>query len=488
MAIALLVAPMITAVAVPASAREARAAREPAPAEIERVVAEYATRTGYPGIATAITLGDRVLYTGGYGHDSSGAAVTATTPMPVASVSKSFTALAVMRLVEVGKVVLDAPVRDYLPGFRIADPRGERITVRRLLEQTSGLSDGTFPEKSLPQPGSPADAVTRARTATLAADPGTRHLYTNTNYHLAARLVEVVTGEPFAEYMRRQVFGPAGMRSTTTISQTPRDLPPGVREGHLYAYGMSIPAPEPKRFVGGSDGVITTAEDMATWLITQNGGGVAPNGTRLLSAEGVRTTHTPSDRRWTYGLGWDTDARGRVSHSGIWFTYTAHQLLLPGGYGIAVIGNGGIGLGNEGIGALAEELATLVTGGSPETGSSLRLIIDLVLACLTLLSLALGVRNLRRTGRWAGRFVSRPAWRLLPRLLPRLFPLVLLVFLPRLLGMLAGGGRDLTHLQLFYYSVALVTWTAVATLSNLAVLTTRVVALVRLRRTFHPGQ
>ncbi|MFF4991688.1 serine hydrolase domain-containing protein [Streptosporangium saharense] len=467
---------MTVAVPLPAQA-------EPYGTAVQRVVSGFAARSGYPGVAVAITRGDRVLYTGGYGHDSSGAPVTATTPMPVASVSKSFTALAVVRLAEEGKVVLDAPVRDYLPGFHLADPRGTRITVRQLLNQTSGLSDATFPEKSLPQPGSPEEAVVRARAATLATEPGTRHRYTNTNYHLAARLVEVVTGEPFAEHLRRHVFGPIGMRSTTTISQTPRDLPSGVREGHLYAYGLSLPAAEPKRFVGGSDGVITTAEDVATWLITQNSGGVAPNGTRLLSAAGVRATHTSSDRRWTYGLGWDTDTKGRIGHSGVWFTYTAHQLLLPGGYGIAVMGNSGIGLGNEGIGALADELAALVTGGTAETGPPLRLIIDLALACLTLLSLVLGVRNLRRVRRWAERFASRPRWRLVPRLLPRVFPLVLLVFLPRLLGTLAGGGRDLTHLQLLYYSAPLVIWTAVAALMNLAVLTSRIVTLVRLRRT-----
>ena len=159
---------------------------------------DFADHGGYPGVAIAITKGDQVVQVGGYGHDSSGAAVTATTPMPVASVSKSFTALAVMQLVEAGKVALDAPVRQYLPDFRIADPRGARITVRQLLNQTSGISDGTLPEKSLPQPDSLAAAVVRARAATLAAEPGTKHVYTNTNYHLAARLVEVVAGEPFA--------------------------------------------------------------------------------------------------------------------------------------------------------------------------------------------------------------------------------------------------------------------------------------------------
>ncbi|MBF9130652.1 beta-lactamase family protein [Plantactinospora sp. S1510] len=459
----------------------ASAKQEPDAAAIERAVSAYAGRAAYPGIAVTITKGSQVLYAGGYGHDSAGAAVTATTPMPAASVSKSFTALAVMQLVEAGKVTLESPVRDYLPDFRIADPRGAQITVRQLLDQTSGITDSTLPEKSLPQPDSLAGAATRARSATLAVEPGTRHFYTNTNYHLAARLVEVVAGEPFTDYLRRHVFEPIGMGATTTINQTPRDLPRDVRKGHVYAYGASIPAVEPKRFVNGSDGVISTASDMAKWLIVQSNAGLAANGTRLVSATSIASMHTSSDPRWTYGMGWDTDRKGRVNHSGIWFTYTADTLLLPDGYGIAVIGNSGIGLANEGISPLADELATLVTGGEPSTGAPVRLIVDLTLAGLTLLSLLLGIRNLRRARIWADRFATRPPWRLALRLLPRLTPLALLVVLPDLLGRIVGGGRDITFIQLCYYSIALVSWTAVAAVLNASVLTARIVALSRPR-------
>ncbi|MFB9882640.1 serine hydrolase domain-containing protein [Planobispora siamensis] len=464
---------MITAMPGPASAGE-----RPDEAAVRRVVADFADTSGYPGVAVAITEGDRVLYTGGYGRDSSGAAVTARTPMPVASVSKSFTALAVMQLAEAGKVTLDAPVRDYLPDFRVADPRGARITVRELLNQTSGISDGTLAEKSLPQPDSLAGAVTRARDSALAADPGTKHSYTNTNYHLAARLVEVVSGEPFTDYLRRHVFGPLGMRATATIDKTPRDLPREVRRGHLYAYGASIPATEPERFVNGSDGVISTAEDLARWLIVQNNAGRAADGTRLVSPSGITAMHTSTDRRWPYGLGW-RDRDGRVGHDGVWFTYTAQVLLLPGGYGIAVIGNSGLGLGNEGVGALADRLAALVTGGEAPAADSVRLTVDLVLGALTLLSLLLAVRTLRRTRAWADRLATRPSWRLALRLSPRLVPLALLVSLPDLLTRLIGGGRDITFEQLCYYSMPLVVWFAVMAAANVAVLAARVTALTR---------
>jgi CubicO group peptidase (beta-lactamase class C family) len=428
---------------------------------VERLVTGFAGRAGYPGIAVAITKGGQVLHTAGYGRDSTGAAVTATTPMPVASLSKSVTALAVMRLVEDGRVELDAPVRRYLTDFRVADPRGERITVRQLLDHTSGITDGTLAEKSLRQPDSLADAVVRARSATLATAPGTAHAYTNTNYHLAARLVEVVAGEPWAEHLRRRVFEPLGMRATTTIDRTPRDLPPGVARGHVYAYGASVPAAEPDRFVAGSDGVITTARDLAQWLILQND-----------RTGSVAATHASPDPRWTYGLGWDTESDGRVRHNGVWFTCTASALLLPSGHGIAVLGNSGIGLANEGTDQLADALAALVTGGRAPSGAPARWIADLVLAGLTLVSVVLGVRNLRRARTWAKR---GPSWRLALRLIP----LVLLIALPDLLGRVLAGGRDITFGQLAYYSPALVVWASCAALLNLGVLTARVAALLR---------
>ncbi|MEU5947624.1 serine hydrolase domain-containing protein [Micromonospora sp. NPDC047465] len=449
---------------------------------VERVVEDFASRAGYPGIAVAITRGDQVLHVGGHGHDASGAAVTATTPMPVASVSKSFTALAVMQLVEAGKVELDAPVRRYLPDFQIDDARGARVTVRELLNQTSGITDRTLREKSLRQPDSLAAAQQRARAATLAADPGTRYAYTNTNYHLAARLVEVVSGEPFADYLRDRVFEPVGMRSTISIDQTPGDLPEQVREGYVYAFGATVPATEPKRFVAGSDGVIATAADMAQWLIMQNSGGVAASGARVVSASSITAMHTPSGSGSTYGLGWDRDDNGWVRHNGVWFTFTASQLLLPSGYGIAVLGNSGIGLGNEGTDQLADAIAELVAGGSPQAPAALRLIIDLVLAGFTLLSLALGVRNLRRSGEWARRFAVRPFWQPVMRLVPRLVPLALLVMLPDLLGQVVGGGRDVTFVQLAYYTLPLVVWTAVTAITNASVMMTRVWALVRAPR------
>ena len=121
----------------------ARVAGEPSPAVIDDYLATAMESTALPGMSVVVTHQGKIVHAAGYGHDSTGEPVTENTPMRVASVSKSFTAMAVMTLVDDGKISLDEPVARRLPEFRMADPRARAITVRHLLNQTSGLSDTT---------------------------------------------------------------------------------------------------------------------------------------------------------------------------------------------------------------------------------------------------------------------------------------------------------------------------------------------------------
>lgn len=300
-------------------------------------------------------------------------------------------------------------MQSYLPDFEVDDPRTSKITVRELLNQTSGISYETLREKSLPQPHGLQAAEQRARDSTLAEEPGTRHHYTNTNYHLAARLVEVVSQQPFADYLHERVLDPLDMDDSTSIDMTTDDLPQGVSKGHTYLYGISVAATEPERFVNGSDGLITTADDMAKWLIMQTNEGIAADGERLATPESIDLTRsTPNDQ--PYGLGWDRDQKGRWGHSGVWFTYTAYQMLLPSGHGIAIMSNSGLGMGNESPYLLADGMAAILKGQEPQQIAAIRLYIDLALAAVTLLSIGFGVRTVRRAGAWAARVTHRRWW------------------------------------------------------------------------------
>ncbi len=116
-----------------------------------------------------------------------------------------------MQLVEAGRIELDAPVQTYLPEFSVADPSGARtITVRMLLQQTSGLADAGFPEMTLSQPATIAERVNGLREAELVSEPGTTFHYFNPNYAILARVVEVVSGRSFADYLHARVFTPIG--------------------------------------------------------------------------------------------------------------------------------------------------------------------------------------------------------------------------------------------------------------------------------------
>lgn len=443
----------------------------PAPASIDAYVERYRAATGLPGGAVAITKEGKVVHAAGYGETATGEPLTADTPMAVASVSKSFTALAVMQLVEKGKVALDQPVRRYLPEFTMADPRAADITVRQLLNQTSGMADSAFHEKSLPQPGTLEGAVARLRTARLATQPGTAFSYHNTNYQVAARLVEVVSGEPFAAYLRAHVFTPPGMGNSKTVD-TDRDLP-GSARGHLVVLGRAVAVPEPAGFGNGSGGVLSTANDMARWLIAQDDG--------ILSRESVTEMRTPSEQNRKYALGWMSGRTERgtpvIEHDGDLFTSTAAQLLMPqSGYGIAVMANTGTAYGDAD--ALMDGIVAMIEGGAPRLPSMPPyLVTDILFALLTLATAGLAVRGVARSRRWAA---TRRGWRRW-RLLPYPGPLILCVMIVPVMRVLLRGG-DITWIQVVYLYPTFMVWLVTASAAGLTVVAARLWGAARLRR------
>ncbi|MET1071827.1 MAG: serine hydrolase domain-containing protein [Umezawaea sp.] len=422
----------------------------PAPALDAATIDRLAADVDLPGLSVAVTKDDRVVLAKGYGHDSTGAPLTAATPMRLASVSKSFVAMAVMTLVDAGRIALDAPVADQLPEFHPADPRAKRITVRHLLNQTSGLSDATTDIPRTWEARSLRDLVGVLDTATLADDPGRGFHYHNPNYGVAARLVEVAGGQAFDDYLRDHVLTPLGMRSHDRVA-----------DGYVEAYGRWFARPELPSFEG--DLIISSADDMARWLIAQQG-----RRPQVVSAEGLRTMHTPPSGEYAMGWGVEVPEQGhqRLSHSGNLFTYTAAQVIVPEtGYGFAVMTNS-TALLDEAY-ELVESLIAVSEGRSPGSGTSLWPI-DLGLGLATLAVAALGVRGVRRAGR------KRSPWRAVPHLLA----VVPLLGYPAFVGFLSNG-RTVTWPQLAYVSLPIVVLLGVLALAGTATATARLVALSR---------
>ncbi|MEV4751631.1 serine hydrolase domain-containing protein [Streptosporangium sp. NPDC049248] len=444
---------------------------------IDRHMRDYIERTRLPGALIAVTKGDQVVYTAGYGRTAGGEAITKDTPMPLASVSKSFTALAVLHLADQGRLSLDDPVRKHLPEFTMADPRAGKITVRELLQQTSGMSDRTFPELTLPAADTLKDAVAMLRTAPLAADPGTRKIYHNPNYSLAARLVEVVAGVPFGDHMAATVFAPLGMTSTKTVNTTV-DLP-GAGEGYVRAYGRVVRRSHPKWFVNGAYGVVSTADDMAKWLITQNGAG------RVFPRETVKIAQTASGVGGSgYGMGWDTGrttgGAPKLQHTGWLLTHNSAQTLLPAsGYGIAVVTNTGMISGDDAV-IITDGLVDIIEG-RPDAGTvPFTMTADPWLGGLALLNLVLGFLGVYRARGWARRRAGRPGWRLVVRLVPYALPIALFAGLADLIGFVMNRVGTLD--QITYVWLALYIWAGTGALAAAAVVASRLVHTVLARR------
>ncbi len=177
-------------------------------------VAAQAKEFDVPGVAVGVLLDGREIYAS-HGVTSLGnpLEVDEKTLFPLASVSKTFTATALMRLVAEGKVELDAPVRRYVPELELADERAAaQITVLNLLNHTAGLEwnliDDGVGDRSL------AGLVAKLHRLPLIAPPGTRASYSQAGYNLAGRIIEKVTGLPFEQAMASLVLEPVGLSDT----------------------------------------------------------------------------------------------------------------------------------------------------------------------------------------------------------------------------------------------------------------------------------
>lgn len=417
---------------------------------VDRFLSDQIDAASIPGAAVAITQGAQVVHIAGFGHDSTGAPITGSTLFRVSSLSKSFTALAVLQLVDEHRLRLDDAVMVHLPEFRLADPRGADITVRQLLQQTSGLADSQVHELSREQPRSLAEAVAALRTARLVAAPGTQWNYTNPNYQIAARLVEVVSSEPFDSYLRDHVLRRVGMTSALTVDYDDQGVP-GLGDGHTVAFGHAHAVNGPHTFEVGAGGVVASAADMAQWLIVQTNHGRAADGTPIVSDDSLAEQHSPGAHTNSYAMGWDTDgpaeAPTRLEHTGSLLTWSSYMDVVPGsGYGVVVLLNSGSGLMLDqtgifyGVRDIVE--GTNLTPPGPAGARFNAKTLDRILGLLTLAVLLLGARGVIRARRWAHRHAHSSWISLGARTVPYLAVLTAAAAFPKLAGHLLG--REVT--------------------------------------------
>ena len=330
--------------------------------------------TGAASMSVALVDGSRIVWrqTFGVADRATGAKPTDTTMYGIGSVSKIFVTMAVMQLVDAGTVSLDAPVVDYLPAFRMADPAYRQITVRMLLDHSAGLpgSDYYNTLTTAPNPEYMArQFLAGLATQRLKTTPGSMSVYCNDCFTLAEMVVAAVSGQPYDAYVTGRIFTPLGM----THSRFPTAAFADDTYAHAYADSTTTTA-APQEFVNlyGSGAVWSTPTDMAHVATMLVAGGVYA-GHRVLSAasvaqmgrDQVRTTLDPAPlNSLIYGLGWDTvrqlglAAVGEVGwmKGGDTQAYHAALMVAPGAKLSAIVESVGYAISSTAVEELAERM------------------------------------------------------------------------------------------------------------------------------------
>jgi CubicO group peptidase (beta-lactamase class C family) len=370
------------------------------------------------------------------------------------SLSKSFTALAIMQLVEQGQVELDAPVQRYIPWFRVSDEAASaQITVRHLLNQTSGLSTKTgraFQGNPDVSDGALEGAVRALRDVSLAEPVGKAYQYSTINYAVLGLIVQTVSGQSFEDYVQEHIFSPLDMRTSYT-SQSEAQAH-GLASGYRYWFGQPVAADLPdNRSLRPAGYLISSVEDMAHYLIAQLNDGRYVDQS-LISPQGIAAMHQPAvsqgDDQSFYGMGWKmgpTNGVSTVWHDGSTFNYYANMTLVPAGsWGVVILQNS-YSFPDEISGtyqmkAFADGVTSLVVGKqppSPPASTALLVLYGILLLVVVVQGTGM-LRSLKALRRWRSQPETRPhgkMWHIfLPLVWNLLWVVLVLVGLPKVFG------------------------------------------------------
>jgi CubicO group peptidase (beta-lactamase class C family) len=300
---------------------------------IDRIAAQALEQTGVPSASVAVVQHGKLVYTHAYGSArlavGSAPAVAATPEMrySIGSISKQFTAAAILMLQEEGKLSLDDAVGKYVPNLT----RGNEVTIRQILSHTSGYQD-YWPEDYVMTTMLPNVSAQQILDGwakkPLDFEPGTEWQYSNTNFVIAGRIVEQVTGEPLMQFLTRRIFRPLGMTSVWNSDEA-KLTQADATAYYRHALGPLRAAPKEGRgwmFAAGE--LAMTARDLALWdesLIAQS----------ILKPESYKQMFTEvklkNGKGTEYGLGVDVrDRNGHrsIEHSGEVSGFVADNVVL----------------------------------------------------------------------------------------------------------------------------------------------------------------
>jgi CubicO group peptidase (beta-lactamase class C family) len=342
-------------------------------AKIDEIAAKALTDNATPSVSIAIVQGGKIAYEKAYGKARLDPPADATPAMrySIGSVSKQFLAGAVLLLVEDGKLSLDDRVSRYLPNLT----RAGDITIRQLLSHTSGYQD-YYPQDYTPpfmqKPVTADSILEQFARKPLDFDPGTRWQYSNTNYVVAGRIVERVTGGPFFAFLSKRILEPLAMTSAIDLNE--HTLGPSDAAGYTrFALGPPRLAPaEGRGWLYAAGELAMTAHDLALWDISLlEHKLLKPASLELMTAPVRLRNGTPTN----YALGVTvSDAHGhpKLAHGGAVSGFVSSNTVWPDqGAAVVVFANED---GSHAPGSITDQIATLLLteADDPQAAGALR--------------------------------------------------------------------------------------------------------------------
>jgi CubicO group peptidase (beta-lactamase class C family) len=332
--------------------------------KLEKFIFEKLSKSKLPGLSMAIVRGDEVIYKRGFGFRDLGYGLSATphTMYAIASVTKSFTCIAILQLQEGGKLSLDDPIDKHIP-FNLQSA-GESVRIAHLMSHSSGIPALAYAESLIRSTigagehwlpiSSYADLITFMEDAEdwAIAKPGERWFYLNEGYVLLGYIIEQCARMPYEQYLKEHIFDPLGMDRTffeKELVEKEQDVAvpyiitrDGERKPSVYPYGA----------ISSDGGIISNVLDLATYVSMYLGWG-EHQGKRVLSREAIEDmqcarVRTPlegpfGDVGYGLGLGIAPDFFGHklIQHGGNVGVATAYIGFIPEeNYGIALLSNG----------------------------------------------------------------------------------------------------------------------------------------------------
>jgi D-alanyl-D-alanine carboxypeptidase len=298
--------------------------------KIDAITKQALTNTGVPSASIAIVQAGAITYLQAYGDGRIKPRKPALPPMrySIGSISKQFTAAAVLLLAEQGKLSLDDPVSRFVPNLT----RGNEVTIRELLSHTSGYQD-YWPQDYVPpfmlQSITTDKILDQWARKPLDFDPGTDWQYSNTNFVIAGLIVEKAGGEPLLQFLSEHIFTPLGMKSVMNIDQN--RLTETDATGYLrYALGPPRLAPkEGKGWLFAAGELAMPAEDLAKWDISMiNQTVLRPASYAQMEKEVVLKNGLGT----RYGLGVSVrqeSGQRAIEHGGEVSGFTADNIVFP---------------------------------------------------------------------------------------------------------------------------------------------------------------